>query len=148
MKNGLYINNINLIDLKNHFELLSKDFINQISKRVDLNKYLEKIYNNAKSYEYWENDILIGLAAVYENRGIEHPAYLTNISIIENQCGRGMASKLLDFVIVNLKKNGFKQFMLEVQKDNNIALHMYKKRGFVIMSQQQEVATCLMLLDM
>ena len=138
MKSGLYFNSADFDDLKKHFHLLHNEFINQIEQKIDLNKYLEKIYKNAKLYEYWEKSVLIGFAAVYENNGIENPAYLTNISVVKGKERMGIASNLLQFVIESLKTKGYKYLDLEAKKNNNIALEMYTKKGFTVVGEKEK----------
>lgn len=136
MKEGICVNTVSLSDLKKHFEFVSKDFVNQINLKVSLDEYLNKIYDNATLYEYWIGNVLVGLAAVYKNKGKENPAYLTNLSVVEERTGKGFATKLLDFIIEDLKKNGFFSFLLEVKKDNAIAFNLYKKKGFSITTEK------------
>jgi glycosyltransferase involved in cell wall biosynthesis/GNAT superfamily N-acetyltransferase len=132
MKNGLYKNTVNLKDIENHFDSLEHNFIEELKQNIPLNNYFSKIIQNATLYEFWGNDLLVGFAAVYENRGINNPAYLTNISIIKNHTGKGIGSKLLKFVIHELKEKNFSELVLEVKKDNNIAIKLYTKLGFII----------------
>ena len=132
MKNGLCKNTANLKDIEIHFNSLNQDFIKELELRICLDDYFSKIIQHATLYEFWQDDRLTGFAAVYENRGINQPAYLTNISIVESQGGKGIGSELLQFVISGLKEKEFMEFDLEVKKNNDVALGLYKKFGFVV----------------
>ena len=136
MKTGIYKNSANLKDIEIHFNFLEQNFIKKLEQRISLNDYFFKIIQNATLYEFWKDDLLVGFVAVYENRGINAPAYLTNISVIESHAGKGIGSKLLQFVISELKAKGFSMFSLEVKKNNKRALKLYTKLGFVINNEK------------
>jgi ribosomal protein S18 acetylase RimI-like enzyme len=136
MKNGFYRNTANLNEIKTHFNSLDQNFVEELKQKISLNHYFVKLIQNATLYEFWKDDLLIGFAAVYENRGIENLAYLTNISIIKNQTGKGIGSKLLQFIVTELQAKEFSEFALEVKKNNDIALNLYTKFGFIIDSEK------------
>jgi len=136
MKHGLYKNTANKSDIEVYFNSLSEEFIEQLKQSVIITDYIEKFIRNAVLYEFWKDNILIGLAVVYENRGIDNPAYLTNLSVSKGQTGKGVGSKLVQFMISKLKQKGFSELILEVIKDNNIALNLYAKFGFFIDSEK------------
>jgi ribosomal protein S18 acetylase RimI-like enzyme len=132
MKNGIHINTAGIEDLRYHFGLLNKDFIKQLESRKGLKKYIEKVHTNATLYEFWEDNKLIGIAAVYENRDIKKPAYLTNLSVVEKENGKGIGKKLMDVAIESLKEKEYTELLLEVQKNNDNALRLYRQLGFAI----------------
>jgi len=136
MKNGLYKNTAKLKDIELHFSSLNQDFVEELESTICLAGYFSKIIQNATLYEFWYDDILVGFAAVYENKGTENPAYLTNISTAKNQTGKGIGSELLQFATSELKEKGFSEFHLEVKKHNDIAMKLYTKFGFTIDSEK------------
>ena len=75
-----------------------------------------KIRKNATTYESWDNDLLVGLLAVYEN------GYITNLSVLPAYRGMGIASSLL-----KMASKDFKSFELET----NIP-EFWFKRGFKV----------------
>jgi ribosomal protein S18 acetylase RimI-like enzyme len=136
MKNGFYINTADLNSLKVHFGLVAKEYIFQLNSKVVLDDYIEKIYNNAVLYEFWINDVLVGLSAVYENRGVDKPAYLTNLSIIESEIRKGFATSVLNYTVMELRNKKFTNFLLEVWKNNDTAIRLYEKFGFIIIGEK------------
>jgi ribosomal-protein-alanine N-acetyltransferase len=44
---------------------------------------------------------------------------------------KGYGSKLLDYLIDSATKNDIKNITLEVRKDNENAIYLYKKKGFI-----------------
>ncbi len=128
----LRINHSNINDIKQHFELLPKDYVDNIKSRVDFELWIAKVTTLSDRYEVWEGDILIALVAIYINQGIDKPAYITNVSIIETKQGLGLSKKLLNYLISDLIDKGFKSIKLEVKKTNVIAINLYKSYGFEI----------------
>ncbi len=51
-----------------------------------------------------------------------------------NKRGRGFGTQLLKFALNELRKEGFKNVILEVRADNEIAKHLYNKFGFIPIS--------------
>ncbi|MBO5896036.1 MAG: GNAT family N-acetyltransferase, partial [Clostridia bacterium] len=44
--------------------------------------------------------------------------------------GRGIGSEILEFLINKAKETGFSEMTIGVDKDNETALHLYRKYGF------------------
>ncbi len=146
MKNGFTINMATLPEIQSHFSLCSESFIKHINKRILLNEYILKIFEYATLYEYWNESELVGLAAIYQNRGIQEPAYLTTISVIEQFQQKGIAARLLDCAIKRLKNAGFLSLHLEVKRDNDIAINLYKRFGFEFLSEKTPETILMKLL--
>ncbi len=125
------INNSNIDDIQNHFDFLPKEYIKSIKDRTDINEYLNKIYNLAERYEIWDKKDLIAFVAVYINKGITVPAYITNVSIVKDKQGLGLAKRLLKYLIEDLTTKKYKKIELEVKEDNKPALSLYRSFGFI-----------------
>jgi len=138
MKTGLQINTAKINDLIKHFNHCNKKYILEIEEKIPLSEYFEKILTNATFYEYWNYNFLVGLAVIYENRGIVHPAFMTNLSIAVFFLRKKIASKIMQFALESLKNKGFTLLILEVKKDNNAALRLYEKLGFSIKCEKNE----------
>ena len=51
--------------------------------------------------------------------------------IVKKECrGRGIGSEILEFLINKAKEMGFSEMTIGVDKDNENALHLYRKYGF------------------
>lgn len=79
---------------------------------------------------YYENDPA-GYIAYYCNDSKALTAYITMVVVKETFRCQGIATKMLDFVLNNCRRNGFKKCRLEVDNENKKALRLYKKTGFV-----------------
>lgn len=59
-------------------------------------------------------------------------AYIYGVSTVPNYEKKGHGSKLLDYVIEDLKKIGIKKIELTVKKNNETAISLYLKKGFIV----------------
>lgn len=59
------------------------------------------------------------------------------ISVFREYRGKGIGTALMRYILELLKKEGYKQTSLSVQKDN-YAVKMYQKVGFEIISELKE----------
>ena len=101
------------------------------STNVDLKKYSEKLYNNAKIYEAWDEDSLVGLLTVYINT-LEKKAFIPYICVKRS----GLGTSLFSFFLSDLCNCNCVE--LEVRKNNLKAIDFYKKMGFVMVSENNE----------
>lgn len=60
----------------------------------------------------------------------DETAHIHNISVKKHYQNLGIGSKILDFLTEKLKEINIKIIMLEVRKDNILAIKFYKKFGF------------------
>ena len=137
-KHGLYIHTAEIKDLMEHFVYCDEKITLSIEKQLPLIEYAEKLVNLANLYEYWENDMLIGFGAVYENRGIEKPAFLTLLTVDIRKHGKGIASNIIKLMIESLKSKNYSLLKTTVRKDNSIAIRLYEKFGFSIEKELNE----------
>lgn len=96
----------------------------------DVDKYIEKIINNAERFECWVDDELAGLVAVYCNDFENKKAFITIVSVMTKYGGQGIAKELLGQAIAHCKKIQFKEVSLEVSASNDRAIKIYDKLGF------------------
>ena len=84
-----------------------------------------------KVYAYFDDDIIgfISSSIIYERCEINY------IAVKENYRRRGIAQKLLEFVISN---NQFNSISLEVRADNKAAINFYFKNGFEKVSVREK----------
>ena len=101
------------------------------STNVDLKKYSEKLYNNAKIYEAWDDCSLVGLLAVYVNT-IERKAFVPYICVEK----AGVGTSLFSFFLSDLYNCDCVE--LEVRKSNLKAIGFYNKLGFTMVSETNE----------
>lgn len=137
---GLISYKINQSDyeaIKKHLNVCDVYFVPKLSDKVKIDEYAIKIKNNATRVEAWNEDTLVGLVAFYYN--IEKPyAFITNVSILNEFKGMGIAKKLMQEVINQSQHLKIKEIELEVNKFNSNAINLYKFFNFEIDDENQD----------
>ncbi len=124
-------NQVSCTEIKEH--LLACEFVPNIDYYVEnIDEYIKKIMLYAVLIECWENERLVGFIAFYCNNISNGEAFITNISVIPEFNGRGIATKLLTKAYAYSKNKGFTTISLEVFNINVGAKALYKKAGFVV----------------
>ena len=132
-----------------HLNKCADNFKPPLYTYVNIEEYSRKIYNNAITFESWVNNNLVGLIAAYFNNYNTKVGFITNVSVIKEYQGYGIASQLLSNAIKYGKNNGFISLALEVNINNNSAIKLYKKYGFVPVEQSQDkiIMECIITND-
>lgn len=126
------IKNASIIDLCNHLTRASESFEPPLDSYVNIEEYSKKLYENAVTFEAWNGDLLIGLAAAYCNNLSERICFLTNLSVEKSFQGIGIANSLTKQVIDYAKTGCFNKIMLEAKKNNKKVINFYKSNNFRI----------------
>jgi ribosomal protein S18 acetylase RimI-like enzyme len=128
------------LSVKDLYGFLSKcnsQFSPHLSSRVDLLKYAEKLVHNAVIMYAKENKKLIGLIAFYANNFKLDFAFISLFCVLEGNKGNGIATRLMNECILNVKNSGFRFIKLEVYSDNRNAISFYSKFGFNVEEQNK-----------
>ena len=75
-----------------------------------------------------ETDVPVGYAVVL---AVLDEAHLLNISVVRAAQGRGLGSRLLEYLLSIAWSKGIRRFFLEVRPSNLAALALYRRAGFV-----------------
>lgn len=70
---------------------------------------------------------ILGYCGLYQ---VFNEGDITNIAVLPDYRGMGIAGKLLETVFVCSAERGIETFTLEVRESNAPAIHLYKKYGF------------------
>jgi ribosomal protein S18 acetylase RimI-like enzyme len=111
----------------NHFQNCDEGFIDELSSRVDMGEYSQKLIDKAQRFEIWNGEKLVGLLAVYWNNETDH---ITNVSVDKNYMGQGYGTDLVKRCVNVSTSHGKKTIELEVKNDNQTAINLYTKHGF------------------
>lgn len=103
---------------------------------IDIDKYVDKIVENATLVFIVKSNVLGGFIAYYDNDKKFETAFLTMIAINQDFQKLGYGSQLLDFSILELKKIGFKKYGLEVLITNYHAIKFYERKNFRIIEEK------------
>ncbi len=99
-------------DYKKYVDIFTKDYLPKV-KQIDKKEYI------LKRLEMLLDRVL----------GKFYPAHL-HIDILEEYCGGGNGTKLMEALLYRLKEDNIKGVWLGVDKNNTRAISFYKKMGF------------------
>lgn len=119
----------------NHLKKCADCFVPRLHTYVNVTEYGKKIFSKSTTFESWDGNNLIGLVAVYYNNYETKTGYITNVSVLKDYQGFGIASKLIGNAIDFGKENTFILLALELDVDNTKAFNLYKKHGFVVVGK-------------
>lgn len=106
------------------------DILDSLFKDVFIkNKVLYDIKNNPFT-NYYVYKIDNKIVACINYQIMYERSELIDINVLDNYQNQGIASKLLEFMFLNLKDNNVETITLEVRDNNLNAIHLYEKYGF------------------
>jgi ribosomal protein S18 acetylase RimI-like enzyme len=109
--------------------------------------YAGKLTANARRFEAWDRGELVGLVAAYCNAGDRQRAFVTNVSVLPQAQGKGIASQLVRRCISATRRAGFGRLELEVDTANARAVALYARHGFCRISEGGGTAAMAIELD-
>jgi len=128
-----------------------------MDKRPELAKqfYYELLSGNRRIFVYVKNGEYIGEGAiVFEKNDSDYSIperriYFSRLVVKENFRNQGIGSILIDYVVEQAKKMNYCEISVGVDKKNELALHLYKKKGFteVIFDGEDEYGPYYKLLN-
>ncbi|MGO4568104.1 GNAT family N-acetyltransferase [Rhizobium sp. 2YAF20] len=128
-------------DIARHLNECGGDFAASLRARMDIVGYAQKILLNAECFEAWSGDSLVGLLAMYCNSPEQKSAFITNVSVLEEWRGRGIAGALIEQSMSCARQKQFQTICLEVEAGNLAAVAAYGKYGFVASDGGQSTLT-------
>jgi GNAT superfamily N-acetyltransferase/SAM-dependent methyltransferase len=137
----------NAWQIEQHLRACDSQFVPPLSARVDLVAYARKLAERSSSFEAWSEGELVGLVATYfgAERGSE--AHISNVSVLPQWTGQGIASALLNQCIEGAKLAHQGSIKLEVSADNSAAVRLYTGAGFVIRSTLGTICAMQLMLQ-
>lgn len=118
-------------ELARHLSCCDSNFMPPLSARREIIDYSRKISSKATRFEAWAGDSLVGLVAAYCNDHKTLAVYITNVSVLKERMGEGIAAYLMTKCVEHARALGMRQICLEVASNNIPAINLYKKIGFV-----------------
>ena len=134
-------------NIYSHLRECNENFIPPLDEKVNIMNYSKKIYENAITFEAWNEKVLIGLIAAYLNDTVNKKAFITNVSTIKSYMGKGIANELMKMCISYSKNHNFNEINLEVSSKNTDALNLYKKYGFVKNKEEDSITFMRLILN-
>ena len=129
-------------DVLLHLNLCNDEFIPKLNSRVNIEEYATKISQYAITFEAWNKQQLIGLIASYFNQE-NHFGFITNVSVLKENMGTGVASELIEMCIKYASINNY-----EVRPDillSNIDQNGNKIWSKIFGSSKDDIAQNMLL---
>lgn len=117
-------------ELTRHLSVCDTNFTPPLSQRVDVATYAGKLATHAVLFEAWCAGTLVGLVAAYKSES-SNSYFISNVSVYPEFGGRSIASNLVRQCIDEASRAGAEDVRLEVSAMNGVAIHIYRKLGFV-----------------
>ncbi len=114
-----------------HLSECSESFEPPLEQKVNISEYAKKIAERSTTFEAWFEDKLVGLVAAYFNDKQKGKGYITNVSTAREYLGNRIASSLVKNCIEYAAENDFSEIGLEVNANNQKAIKLYEKFGFM-----------------
>ena len=118
-------------------EKLNTKDIEKVEGLFNLSKIKESIDNNTftRHFVYKDNEEIIG----YINYDIIYErSELIQINVLKEKENNHIGSKLMEYMINDLINNNVKEITLEVRIDNDKAIGLYKKYGFIEIGKREK----------
>lgn len=109
---------------------MNRTFIDKYKNKDRMVKYAEA---TDRGYAWLDGDVLVGVVAVKPHAD-GRCNWIVTLGVSKDYQGCGLGEQLLRFAVTTLKGNA-----LSVAYDNEVAIRMYKKQGFVISKKSQEM---------
>lgn len=118
-------------ELKLILDEFDKYFVPTVSSIVgSLDEYSNKLFKNAETIVFVEDNKVLGFASFYCNNMDTKVAYLSQIAV-RPECGSmGIGTLLIKECERISKENGMKKLRLEVYNDNIVGNNFYKKNNY------------------
>ena len=110
-----------------------------LSKKHDLNMFADKLLDKATLCLELEEDKILSMVAGYNHNMADNWAYISVVATLPEIQGRGVASKLIkEFICISESKHA-SAVHLYAGPENQAAISMYRKLGFVELKNQDDV---------
>lgn len=122
-----------------HLTACSESFIPPLHSRVNLVDYSRKLVSRSVTFEGWQDDIIVCLVAAYFNdRSQGNRGFITSVSTIPSQTGRGYCKAVMLRCFDYAREHGFAGIDLEVNRQSLPAITLYRNLGFVPVDTRQD----------
>ena len=129
-----------------HLQSCDNAFIPPLGERVAVAEYAEKLHGNSERFEGWSDTDLIGLVAAYINKSSQGSAFISNVSVVTEFHGQGVATTLICRCFEWMKAKEIRSVYLDVSSKNIPALNLYQKWRFKAVGEDN--SNIKMMLDL
>ncbi len=135
-------------------DLYIASFPRSSSDKIALSKYLDEFLKEENALFAIDNDQLFGAllyspihedkdlpSLITENFNTQKCVYIAEMMVSENSRGKGIGSQLLESFFINIDKNQYSDAFIRVWDQNEVAIGLYKKMGFIPYTEIDQVKT-------
>ena len=122
-------NNFNFNKLKLFLRAMDYEYPIPLSKKVDFDVFLKRIYDYGNVICMYDGDKVAGALFFYANNVDEKIAFITLLGVLREYRRQGVAKKLLD-IMIQFCQNDFDMIQLYTHHTNKDAISFYKKNHF------------------
>ncbi len=117
-------------ELLNYMRFQANEAFPSLKDETKLIPFAEKLHKNAGFCLCRDEGLLVGMIAFYANGQGADFAYLPHVYVSPDYRKKRLFATMLNKVECNIKKKGFSEIRLEVEKKNVIAQSVYLKNSF------------------
>lgn len=129
--------NISLEELKQSLREIDHDFVPSLSERVNIDEYAERMLSRAKFLiERDQNAVIKGIVAVYVDEEKSPNGFITHVATHKDYRNQGVAKRLVTRTMDYCRKAG--KTGIDLCTYNPVALSLYQKMGFEVVSQSSD----------
>lgn len=118
-------------ELLNYMRFQANEAFPSLKDKTKLHAFATKLYENAEFCLCRDEGDLVGMIAFYANRKGADFAYIPHVYVSPKYRKKRFFATMLNKVEYSIRKKGFFEIKLEVEKDNVLAQSVYSKNGFV-----------------
>jgi ribosomal protein S18 acetylase RimI-like enzyme len=133
-------------ELADHLRRCDDGYVPPLSERVAIDEYAQKLVDRATRFEAWQGD-LVGLVAAYLPGEDGDAVFITNVSVVREVRGHGVATALLGQCADLARLHSIARIRLEVDHRNDPAIGLYQASGFQSIAQTGDIVTMERLED-
>lgn len=126
----------NVKDIETFLRNVDKEFIPELSARVDIAEYSQKLSHSAEIFNMYIDGDIVGNISVYMNQGTQ--GYISSFAISSEYQRKGLGKKLWKEVESYAKDKNITEIFLEVSRKNKTAFLFYQCLGFEIEETNEE----------
>ena len=124
------IESISLEELLAYLRFQANEAFPSLKDNTKLLAFATKLHGNAEFCLCRDEGKLVGMIAYYANGQGADFAYIPHVYVSPKYRNKGLFATMLNKAECNIKKKGFSEIRLEVEKDNVIAQSAYLRYGF------------------
>lgn len=102
---------------------------------IDIKEYVKKIVNHSEICCLFDRGSMTGFVAFYCNDMDAKKSFISLVMVRSDMRGRGLGTLLVNQVLSITRQRGFLSCSLEVMPANKLAVDLYRKLGFSVISE-------------